>query len=369
MGKTFFPFSFSPSPLGRRFPSYGPSSVSSPSPAPPLAPPPFLGRLAGSWPYSASGVAQPGSLPRRMRPTGRLAHGPAAPTACPASVARVCVGQLPSRRRHRWGPPVGAQAAPCSSPPTPTTPAFLSPRVARPFLPHAHAKPPCARRPAGRSGFAEVSSSPSSPFPSPFPPPFFSITRGVPQPRRGLDLPLLAQRAPCHSAAGVRARPGAGARPRLGLRARRGSASARPWRDETSVTPTRVCPPSPARSTARPWWPGHPAQPRRARLDSRGSARRPSRPWRDPARGHGAATRLARARLGLAPAPPRPAPSSARPSWRGPSAPARDLGVELDHGGWSSTMSPHAAHPARGRPQRGCSSCGARPWAQSGVPG
>jgi hypothetical protein len=43
-------------------------------------------------------------------------------------------------------------------------------------------------------------------------------------------------------------------------------------------------------------------------------------------------TRLARARLGLAPAPPRPAPSSARLSWRGPGAPARDPGAARGQG-------------------------------------
>jgi hypothetical protein len=47
------------------------------------------------------------------------------------------------------------------------------------------------------------------PFPSPFPPPFFSVTRGVPQPRRGLDSPMLARLAPCRGVADMRARRGA----------------------------------------------------------------------------------------------------------------------------------------------------------------
>jgi hypothetical protein len=133
------------SPLGRRFPSYGPSGAppfsrgpprTSPSPRP-------AGRLAAQLGIMARPSRTP--LPPPTRPIGRLARGPTAPTACPAPIARVCAGQLPSRCRHRWGPPVGAQAVPCSSPLTPTTPALLSPCAARPFLPHAHAKPPSRR--------------------------------------------------------------------------------------------------------------------------------------------------------------------------------------------------------------------------------
>jgi hypothetical protein len=146
MGKTpfLFPSLSSLSPLGRRFPSGGPSSASPLLPRPPRASPSPgpSGRLAAQLGV----VARPSRAPTtRARPTGRLARGPAAPTARPAPVARVRAGQLPSHRRHRWGPPVCAQAAPCSSPLTSTTPAFLSPRVARSFLPHAHAKPPSRR--------------------------------------------------------------------------------------------------------------------------------------------------------------------------------------------------------------------------------
>jgi hypothetical protein len=81
-------------------------------------------------------------------------------------------GWLPIRRRHRWGPPVSAQVAPCSSPLTSTMAAFLSPLRSLLVL---------ASRPRKTAGIAPVapsslpevssppppsSSSPSSPFPS-----------------------------------------------------------------------------------------------------------------------------------------------------------------------------------------------------------
>jgi hypothetical protein len=297
-------------------------------------------------------------------PTPRAAHRPAGSRPSRPN-------GLPRFRRARacWAvaqplsPPVGptcrCPSRPCSSPPTPTTPAFLSPRAARPFLPHAHAKPSCARRPAGRSGFAEVSSSSSSPFPSPFPPPFFSVVRGVPQPQRGLDLPLLARRAPCRGAAGVRARPCAGARPRLGLCARRGSASARPWRDATSVTPTRVRLLSLARSAARPWRPGHPAQPpaRAVGQPRLGAAHVPAmaRPCAWPRHGDAARPRplilrpAQRAHRGAVPARP-------------PATPARSSAMAAGARPCRPTPPPRS----RSAPTRALF---AQPWARSGVPG
>jgi hypothetical protein len=211
----------------------------------------------------------------RARPTGRLARGPAAPMACPASVARVRAGQLPSRRRHRWGPPVGAQAAPCSSPPTPRRPLFshlaqLARSCLTPTQNRRHADrraPSCARRPAGRSGFPKVSSSLSSPFSFP---PSLLLCR--------------ARRAPTPT----RPRPP----PNPDVRARRGSASARPWRGDTAR-------PRPVRSGARTPLPcaqlGAPARgwPQRGSARWRGSAMAAgARPWR-PARPPGVLRRPA----------------------------------------------------------------------------
>jgi hypothetical protein len=222
MGKPFFPSLSPPSPLGRRFPSYGPSGAPSPSPAPPPS------RLPLSWAgWPARGptrhLARPSRAPffPRARPTGRLARGPAAPTTCPASVARVRAGQLPSHRRHRWGPPVGAQAAPGSSPPTPTTPAFLSPCAARPFLPHAHAKSPSRRssssvvRPMSRRQFGIRRGELVPVFPLPFP---FSPSLLLYRARRA-PTPAWPRPPPARAA---------------GVRARRGSASARPWHGDTA---------------------------------------------------------------------------------------------------------------------------------------
>jgi hypothetical protein len=280
-----------------------------------LAPSPLLGRLAGSWLNSVSGAAQSGPLFPRARLTGWLARGPAAPTACPASVARVRAGQLPSPCRHRWGPHVGAQAAPWTSPPTPRCPLFSHlAQLARSCLTPTQNRrradrraPPCARRPAGRSGFAEVSSSPSSPFPSPFPLPSSPLRAACPNPGA-------ASTSPCS-----RGVPHAAARP--------------------------ACVHGPARARDL------------GLACVRGAAR--------PALGHGAATWLARARLG-----PAPAPSSARPSWRGLRAPARGW---PRHGsaGWRGSAMAAGARPWRparapGVLRRPALAAGARPWPRRG---
>jgi hypothetical protein len=257
------------------------------------------------------------------------------------------------RRLCAWDPPGSrGKIAPCSSPPTSRCP----------FFSHLAQLALLASRPCkiAVATIVEVSSSSSSPFPSPFSPPFFSVARGVPQPRsaasifpcvRGVARPVLGHgataRGPSASPArsDVRspspcAQPGESvvARP---LRARslpsawrrvarsparspgsastcRGLRPASAWRRGVPGAALRATSDSPARSTgsasarrglcpASAWrrdvpiaaWRarGRPAQPARAARPRRARCSRPRR-VRDPQRGAFAAP--ARRRVPLA---------------------------------------------------------------------
>jgi hypothetical protein len=132
------------------------------------------------------GAAQPGARPppfpsplwAAWQPTRR---GPAASARGHDAHARLVRVAVFGRRLCAWDPPGSrGKIAPCSSPPTSRCP----------FFSHLAQLALLASRPCKIvvATIVEVSSSSSSPFPSPFSPPFFSVARGVPQPRSAASI-------------------------------------------------------------------------------------------------------------------------------------------------------------------------------------
>jgi hypothetical protein len=126
------------------------------------------------------------------RPSHRCSLGAAQPALAAAPLAFA-----PARRAHqavRPGIPnhprarAAAAAAPTSSKPKGKR-LSLSPLLFPKIFPRStpRKKKPCCRLGARAELIDAIEVNP--PFPSPLPPPFFSVARGVPQPRRGLDSP------------------------------------------------------------------------------------------------------------------------------------------------------------------------------------